>query len=147
MAYSVNWATKVITIPKADTTLVQSGPPEIRELDVTDLWVALIDIQDSEAGIRFLDIVLNTPPHALAGVTFARELQIINGYTLTFEDGLWAVNIIGGNSNVADVTNKNMVSVNTANSAGFVQGADDARIAAIKAKTDVLLGQIYALLS
>ena len=49
---------------------------------------------------------------SLAGV----RLEIINGYTLTFEDGQYAVNIYGGNSNVADVNNKNQVSVNTANS-------------------------------
>jgi hypothetical protein len=119
MAYSVNWGTRVITIPKADTTLV-SVSPDVRSLDINDLWVALRDIQDDEAGIDYPDIFLNIAPVTLAGLTLARVLQIINGYTLTFEDGLYAVNIIGGNSNVSDVTNKNQVSVNTANSAGLV---------------------------
>lgn len=122
MAYSVNWATKVITIPKADLTLV-SASPEVRSLDVTDLWEALIDIQDSEEGMNFLDIVRNTPPLTFAGVTLARVVEVINGYTLTFENGAWNVNIIGGNSNVADVANKNSVGVNTANSAGLINVA------------------------
>lgn len=121
MAYSVNWATKVITIPKADTGLVSSSP-DVRSLDVEDLWTNLIDIQDSEAGMNYPDIVLNTPPVSVAGITLARVVQVINGYTLTFEDGQYAVNVVGGNSNVADVTNKNQVSVNTSNSAGFIVG-------------------------
>lgn len=130
MAYSVNWATKVVTIPKADTTLVSSSP-DVRSLDVTTLWQNLIDIQDNEVGINFLDIVRNTTPLTVAGITLARVVEIINGYTLTFEDGPWAVNIIGGNSNVADVVNKNQVSVNTSNSAGAVlSGGADPQVVA-----------------
>jgi len=129
MTYSVNWGTKVITIPKADTVFV-SDPPDVRSLNVNTLWANLIDIQDDEAGISFLDIVRNTPPLTVAGVTLARVVEIINGYTITFENGPWAVNIIGGNSNLADVVNKNQVSVNTGNSAGFIQGAGSGLTAA-----------------
>jgi hypothetical protein len=117
--YSVDWNTKIVTIPKADLTVV-SLSPEVYSLDVTDLWQNLIDLQDDTDGMTYLDIVLNTPPLVAAGVTFARVLQIINGYTITFQDGQYAVNIIGGNSNISDVVNKNMVSVNTANSAGLI---------------------------
>ena len=119
MAYSIAWSSKVITIPKADTVLVSSSP-DVRSLDVTTLWQTLIDIQDGEEGIPYLDIVKNTPPLTVAGVTLARVVEIINGYTITFENLQYAVNIIGGNSNLADKVNKNQVSVNTGNSAGFV---------------------------
>ena len=119
MTYAVNWSTRVITIPKADTIFV-SSPPEIRSLSVTTLWQNLIDLQDDEAGLPHPDIVLNTPPLTVAGVTLARVVQVINGYTITFEDGLWSVNILGGNSNLSDVVNKNQVGMNTGNSAGFV---------------------------
>lgn len=129
MTYSVNWNTKVVTIPKADTVFV-SNPPDVRSLDVTTLWTNLIDIQDGEEGISYLDIVRNTPPLTVAGVTLARVIEIINGYTITFENGAWAVNIVGGNSNLADVVNKNSVSVNTGNSAGFIQGSGSGLTAA-----------------
>lgn len=127
MSYSVNWGTRVITIPKADTVLVSSSP-DVRSLDVTDLWEALRDIEDDEVGINYPTIVANTTPKTVAGLTLARVVEIINGYTLTFENLPYAVNIIGGNSNVSDVVNKNQVSVNTSNSAGAIQiggGAGD----------------------
>lgn len=120
MAYSVNWGTKVITIPKADTDFV-SASPDVRELDVTVLWNTLIDIEETDAAMSFPPIVENTAPKVLTTeLTLGRCVLIINGYTLTFEDGLYAVNIIGGNSNLSQVVNKNSVSVNTDNSAGLV---------------------------
>lgn len=123
--YSVNWATKVITIPKADTEFV-SSTPDVRQLNVLTLWENLRSIEDDVDGISYVAIVKNTTPITVAGITLGRVVEIINGYTITFEDGQYAVNIYGGNSNIADVTNKNQVSVNTANSAGIVQvgGAD-----------------------
>lgn len=119
MAYSVNWLTKVITIPKADTEWV-STTPDVRKLSATTLWENLRSLEDDPEGMPYPQIVKNTTPVTLAGVTFARQVEIINGYTLTFEDGLYAVDIYGGNTNVADVTNRNQVSVRTANSAGLV---------------------------
>jgi hypothetical protein len=44
---------------------------------------------------------------------------MINNYTVTFEDGQYAVNLVGANSNIADVVNVNQVSVRSANSAGL----------------------------
>lgn len=119
MAYSVNWLTKVITIPKADTEWV-STTPDVRKLSATTLWENLRSLEDDPEGMPYPQIVKNTTPTTLAGVTFARQVEIINGYTLTFEDGLYAVDIYGGNTNVADVTNRNQVSIRTANSAGLV---------------------------
>jgi len=134
VAYSVNWASRVITIPKADTTFV-SSPPEVRSLNVTTLWQKLIDIQDDEAGLPHPDILRNTPPLTVAGVTLARVVEIINGYTITFENGTWSVNIIGGNTNLADVVNKNSVGMNTSNSAGLVD-ADPSDLVWEKLVTD-----------
>jgi hypothetical protein len=48
-------------------------------------------------------------------------IEIINDYTVTFEDGQYAVNLVGANSNIADRVNVNQVSVRAANSAGLVQ--------------------------
>lgn len=118
--YSVNWATKVISIPKADMPLLQASP-EIRELNALTLWQNLRDIEDDPDGIVNKTIVKNTTPLTVAGVTLSRVVEIINGYTITFEDLQYAVNVTGGNTNVADVVNKNQVSVNTQNSAGLVE--------------------------
>jgi hypothetical protein len=119
MAISITWGTKVINIPKADTQLVQSSPTEIRSLDLDNFRQTLNDLQDSEDGIPFETTHNHVPPITVGGVTLARVVEIINGYTVTFEDGQYAVNLVGANSNVGDVTNVNQVSVRSANSAGL----------------------------
>ena len=55
----------------------------------------------------------------LGGVTLARVVEIVNGYVVTFEDGQYAVNIVGGNSNVGDRVTLNQVSIRSANSTGL----------------------------
>jgi hypothetical protein len=55
----------------------------------------------------------------IGGVTLARVIEIINNYTITFEDGQYAVNLSNANSNIGDVVNLNQVSVRSANSAGL----------------------------
>lgn len=118
MALSINWLTKVITIPKADTLLVQSSPTEIRELSINTFRLGLKDIEDDE-GMPYLDTHAHNPPVSVGGVTLARVVEIINGYTITFEDGQYAVNLVGANSNIGDNINVNQVSVRSANSAGL----------------------------
>ena len=124
MSISVNWLTKVITIPKSDLTLVQSSPNEIYELNLNELRYWLHDEQDSVEGITNPEIFTHNTEVELGGITFARVIRIINGYTITFENGTYAVNLIGANSNVADVTNVNNVSVRPYNSAGLISSPD-----------------------
>ena len=119
---TVNWATKVISIEKEDMILVQSNPFEIWKLDLNDFRLILKDHEDDEEGMPFLHTHNHTAPLTVGGVTLARSVEMINGYTVTFENGSYAVSLVGGNSNIADVTNLNSVSVRSANSAGFVQG-------------------------
>lgn len=123
MAITIDWPSKVINIPKADLTLIQASPTEIRELDLNNFRLELKGIEASE-GIPFLDTHLHYAPVTVGGVTLARVVQIINNYTVTFEDGQYAVNLTGANSNVADVTNVNQVSVRSANSAGLIQTSE-----------------------
>ena len=119
MAISINWLTKVISVPKADTLLVQSSPVEIRELDLNAFRLDLKAIEDDVEGIPQLDTHSHVQPISVGGVALARVLEIINGYTVTFEDGQYAVNLVGANSNVGDVVNVNQVSVRSSNSAGL----------------------------
>lgn len=118
MAISVNWAAKVIFVPRADMTLIQSTPTEIRQLDLNAFRLELKDLEDGE-GITYLDTHSHNTTVEVGGVILARVIQIINGYTVTFEDGQYAVNLVGANSNVGDVVNVNQVSVRSTNSAGL----------------------------
>ena len=121
MAISITWGTKVINIPKADTTLIQSGPPEIRELNINNFRAVLNDLQDSEEGMSHPTTHVHGPPLTVGGVALARTVEIVNGYTVTFESGAYQVNLVGANNNVADVVNMNAVAVRSANSAGLIQ--------------------------
>ncbi len=117
---SVDWRNKIIHIPRNDLILIQSSPTEIRELDLNTFRLTLKDLEDDEnGGIPFVDTHRHVEPISVGGVTLARVVEIINGYTVTFEDGQYAVNLKGANTNVADVTNVNQVSVRSSNSAGL----------------------------
>ena len=119
MAYSVNWATKVISIPKADLTVIQASP-EILELDVVDFWTNIHDIQDDFAGIPNDDIMRSNAPVTISGTTYVRTVEVINGYTVEFEDGQYQVNLVGANNNILDARVQNQVSINPSNSGGAV---------------------------
>jgi hypothetical protein len=121
MAISINWDTFVINVPKADTTLVQLSPTEIRELNINDFRLILKDLEDDEAGITFPTTHSHVAPITVGGVTLARVVEILSPYTVTFEDGQYAVNLVGANSNIADKTNVNQVSVRSSNSAGLTE--------------------------
>ena len=106
MAISVDWATKVVSVPKADLTLIQSSPTEIRQLNLEDFHLWLRGAEASEDGNPF-DIIHNYNLEVLlGGITYAAVMEIINGYTVTFEDGQYAVNLVGVNSNVGDKNTK-----------------------------------------
>lgn len=123
MALSIDWATKIITVPKADMTLIQASPIEIRELNTDSFRLELKEIEATFDGMAFEKTHVHNPPFLIGGVELARTIEIVNGYTVTFEDGQYAVNLQGSNSNIADVINVNQVSVRSANSAGLVTSA------------------------
>jgi hypothetical protein len=119
MAISVNWPTGVITIPQGDLTLV-SGT--LYELDIDDLRLALKALEDDEAGQPWPTTHNHNAPVTLSGVTYARTFEIINGYTVTFEDtgSPYTVRCVGANHNLGDVTNfTSEVSLVIGNSAGL----------------------------
>lgn len=117
MAITINWDTRVISIPKSFMTELS---PTLYELDLNDFRLALKDLEDDMEGMSFPITHNHNTEVTLAGITFARTIEIINDYTVTFEDGQYAVNAVGANSNIADVMNLNQVSLRTANSAGLI---------------------------
>mgnify|MGYP003642638420 CR=1 FL=1 len=120
MNIDIDWGTKEITIPKAELVLVQTTPIEIYNLDLNLFRLALKDKEDDTEGMTFLDTHQNNGEVLLGGIVYARVVEIINGYSITFEDGQYAVNLLGANSNVGDVVNPNQVSVRSSNSAGLI---------------------------
>ncbi len=120
MAISINPLTSVINMPRADMTLVQSTPTEIRELNLNTFRLALKAYEAAEYGMYLLKTHNHNAEVTLGSLTFARVIEILPPYTVTFEDGQYAVNLVNANSNVADKTNVNQVSVRSSNSAGLV---------------------------
>ena len=120
MTIAINWKTSVIYVPKADLVLVQSSPIEIRELNINNFRLALRDLEDDTEGIGFLKTHNHNTIVNISGIQLARVVEILPPYTITFEDGAYAVNLVGANSNIADRLNLNQVSVRSANSAGLV---------------------------
>lgn len=121
---TVYWGSRVIFIPKSELTLIQATPSEIRELNIDTFRLILKDLEDGEDGMVYPTTHNHVAPISVGGVTLARVVELINNYTVTFEDGPYAVNIVGGNSNIGDRVNVNQVSVRSANSAGLVQSRE-----------------------
>ena len=125
MTISVDWAgTSAIPyqiyVEKTDMTLVQASPVEIYELDLDVFRLTLRDLEDDPDGRPWPKTHSHNTEVPLGGVTYARIIQILAPYSVTFEDGQYAVNLIGANSNVGDVVNVNQVSVRSNNSAGLI---------------------------
>ena len=116
---TVIWETKEIFVPRDTMLKVQSTPVEIRQLDLYEFHNKLRELEAEARGMVWDITHEYIPPKEISGVPLARVINIINDYTVTFEDGLYNVNIKNGNSNIADRVNKNSVGVNTSNSAGL----------------------------
>lgn len=121
MAISIDWGTKIITVPQVD--LIPLGGSSY-SLDVDDFRLALKDLEDSEEGMVNLLTHNHVAPINVGGVTLARVVEIVNGYTVSFQDTgtPYSVRLDGANNNIADVTNLTTnVSIRSNNSAGLVQ--------------------------
>jgi len=119
MAITIDWGNRIIHVPREDLTLVQSVPTEIRSMDLDWFRGRLNALQSADEGMPYPVTHNHNTTVTVGGVTLARVIEIINGYSVTFEDGQYAVNLLGANSNLADVTNVNQVSIRAQNSAGL----------------------------
>lgn len=116
----IDWPNGVINIPRDELTLVQTNPTEIRNMDLNWFRLQLKDLEDTPEGMTWLKTHNHNTEVQLGGITFARVIEILEPYTITFEDGQYAVNLVGANSNVGDRVNVNQVSVRSQNSAGLI---------------------------
>ena len=117
MAITVNEVTQVIFIPQAD--LISLGGSNY-ELDTEWFRLQLKIWEASTEGGYLPRTHLRAPPATVGGVTIAQSITIINGYTVTFEDGQYRVILSGSNNNILDVANLNQVSIGSTNSAGLI---------------------------
>ncbi len=121
MAISIDWANGVINVPKSYLTLIGGT---LYELDTNQFRLDLKDLEDGEEGMMFPDTHTHNAPVTVAGVTYARTIEIINGYSVTFEDGQYSVRLVGSNNNIFDIENgilnQNQVQVIPTNSAGYI---------------------------
>lgn len=114
---SVNWETKVITVPKSYLLLVSGS---VYQLDTNQFRLDLRDLEDEVGeGMLYPNTHNHVAPITVSGVALARVIEIINGYSITFEDGHYRVILTGSNNNILDVTNVNQVSIAPTNSAGL----------------------------
>lgn len=120
---SIDHTTFVISIPKADTTFVETVAAtgyEVRSYDEYALMRELADYLDSDVGMGLPSAFTHATQVTISGIVYARSLLFLAPYTVTFEAGAYQVKLVGGtNNNLLDVLNANNVSVIPANSAGL----------------------------
>ena len=120
MAVTINWATKVISIPQSFLTLV-SGV--LYSLDVNALRRALKDLEDGDDGMAQPDTHKHNTEATLSGVTYARQFVVLAPYTVSFQNTgtPYVVSCVGANHNLGDVTNfDGGMSLIIGNSAGLI---------------------------
>ena len=121
MNLTYDYFSSVITVERASLPIVSTDPYEVREFDVEEMHSILRAAEASEIGIVYKDTHNWSAAKFIGGVDLAPVHEMINGYTVTFEPGIYAVKLKGANNNVVDVMNINTVSTQTANSAGLIK--------------------------
>ena len=119
---SVDWPNKLITVPQADLSLV-SGTLYTMDTE-TYFRTSLMALMDDEQGMAWPTPLRHNTEVTVAGVTYARTIELINGYQVQFTpNSQWTVRLEGSNNNLFDVENsvlvQNQVQVIPTNSAGL----------------------------
>jgi len=125
VAISIDWNTAAFSIPQADLTPVTGT---LYELSTETVFRAGVnEIMASEEGIVFTDPLIHNTEVTVSGTTFARTIEVTNGYSVTFTpDSQWSVRLVDSNNNLFDVENgilnQNQVQVIAQNSGGLIKG-------------------------
>ena len=140
MAISIDWPTKVITVNQSDCTLISGS---LYELDTETVFRAQVNaLSAGEEGMPFQRPIDHQTDYTVFGATYARKIELINGYSWKLlPDTSWACRLAGSNNNLADVENgvfpyNSNVLVIPQNSSGLISNEfiklayDQARIAA-----------------
>jgi hypothetical protein len=122
VAITIDQGTKRITIPQGDLTFVSGS---LYELNTETFRTTMNDLMDDEAHIWMDDYAARNAPVTVAGTTFAQTIEIINGWSLQFENLAMTVRLVSSNNNFFDVESgilisSPLVNVIGQNSAGLV---------------------------
>lgn len=119
MALSFNLTTYVITVPQADL-----GTPtgSVYPLDTNAFRINLKDWEDSEEGVVQPKTHNHNTAVSLGGIQYARVLEILAPWTITFQETgtPYVVSLIGSNNNILEKTNLGTVQILSNNSAGLI---------------------------
>jgi len=101
MSYSVNWTTKVITIPLADLTLISGSN---YSLDAGDFWIEMRRLEASPSdGLWAEQAVEYVNTQTLSGIEYVAIVKVINGYTWDTDTTDINISLLGSNNNLLDV--------------------------------------------
>ena len=122
MAITLDPATKVYSIPQADLTLVTGT---LYSADTDAIRIEMMALLASEPYIWMEDSYSHNTEVVISGVTYARTLSTLNGFSYTFTpDSQWSVRLEGSNNDFWDIEagnlNQNQVQVIPTNSAGLI---------------------------
>lgn len=120
MAYQPDWIAKHFVIPRSDLTFI-SGDEYLLDMAEFHKEVRRLEWAFGE-GLEYVDVIEYVAPISVGGTDLAPVVSVVNDYTFEFEEFVnpYIVNIEGANSNLADVTVVNNVSVRPKNSAGLI---------------------------
>ena len=122
MALIIDPATKVVSIPQSDLTLVTGT---LYSLDTNQFRLDLKALISSETYIWMDDPHLHNTEVTVAGTTYARTISTIDNWSYTFiPDAQYSVRLEGSNNDFFDIEagnlNQNQVQVIPTNSAGLI---------------------------
>lgn len=127
MAYTVNWVTKVVTIPLTDLTLV-SGSNYTMNVDMAHDELRRLEWEFTE-GLWAEHAIDFVETQVLSGITYVPIIKLVNGYTWLTDASDINIFLIGSNSNFLDTfIPGNGVSVLANNSAGNVSQTEILRL-------------------
>ncbi len=121
MPISIDPLTFVISVPQSYLVNIVGT---LYEMDTDTFRLDLKALEDDMGGITFLKTHTHNTEVTVAGVTYARIIEILPPYSVTFEDGQYSVKLVGSNNNIFDIQsgilNQNQVQVIPTNSAGLI---------------------------
>ena len=140
MSYSVNWTTKVITVPLADLTLISGSN---YSLDTGDFWIEMRRLEASAGdGLWAAQAVEYVNTQLLSGITYSAIVKLINSYTWDTDTTDKNISLLGFNNNLLDTfIPGNGVSVLANNSAGKIVSGSG-----LDAGQDTKLSEVYVYL-
>lgn len=144
---TIDPATQVISIAQSELTLV-SGT--LYELDTNQFRLDVLALLDDEEYMWLPDAFVHNTEVTVAGTTFARTIEMINGYSVTFENNVYSVRLVGSNNNLFDVENgilnaSGNVTVISTNSAGLITVTSGSGLSAAQATQLLELWQLQGL--